>query len=88
MSCRVINRGLEHFLFEAFLDKAKEKGVKRICAKYIPSPKNAMVADLYTSFGFVCSNKNENGEVSFEGDIETLAMAQYYIKDCSLQQNI
>ena len=52
MSCRVLKRSMEQFIADSILRAAREAGVARVVGEYIPTPKNAMVKDLYASMGF------------------------------------
>lgn len=52
MSCRVLKRGMEQFIADSILRAAREAGVARVVGEYIPTPKNAMVKELYASMGF------------------------------------
>lgn len=52
MSCRVLKRGMEQFIADSIVRAAREAGVARVVGEYIPTPKNAMVKDLYASMGF------------------------------------
>lgn len=52
MSCRVLKRGMEQFIADSILHAAREAGVARVVGEYIPTPKNAMVKDLYAFMGF------------------------------------
>lgn len=53
MSCRVLNRGLEHFVLNQLVDLAKRHGYRTIKGEYLPTRKNALVKDLYERLGFV-----------------------------------
>ena len=55
MSCRVIGRGVECFVFNQFVVRARELGVKTIIGRYEPTAKNGLVKDLYPKFGFVAA---------------------------------
>ena len=59
MSCRVLKRGLENLLFDFVVKIAKELGCNKIIGEYIPTPKNAMVKDFYSSLGFEKSANND-----------------------------
>jgi FkbH-like protein len=50
MSCRVLKRDLEVAMLDALV--AHARGVTRLIGTYIPTPKNAMVANHYPSLGF------------------------------------
>ena len=47
MSCRVIGRTVEQFFFGVLVERCRELGYRRIVGEYIPTKKNALVADLY-----------------------------------------
>lgn len=53
MSCRVLKRGMEQFVLNTIVDYARANGFVRIVGEYIPTAKNAQVADLYPGLGFV-----------------------------------
>ncbi len=57
MSCRVIGRTAEYFLFNHLLDKARESGYSKLIAEYIPTRKNDLVRDLYSELGFQFQEK-------------------------------
>lgn len=52
MSCRVLKRGMEQCIADSIVRAAREAGVACVVGEYIPTPKNAMVKDLYASMGF------------------------------------
>jgi FkbH-like protein len=52
MSCRVIGRTAEFYLFNSFLDEAKSKGYESLAGEYIPTVKNELVSDLLQKVGF------------------------------------
>jgi FkbH-like protein len=52
MSCRVLKRGMENFTLNTMVEYAKAKGYKRIIGEYLPTLKNKMVEQHYTSLGF------------------------------------
>ena len=52
MSCRVLKRGMEHFVLNTIVNFAKEKGYLTIKGEYIPTKKNEMVKDHYSKLGF------------------------------------
>lgn len=58
MSCRVLKRGMEEFIVDKILSVAAQQGFRRVVGEYIPTPKNAMVKDLYEQLGFA---RLENG---------------------------
>lgn len=59
MSCRVIGRKMEELMFSTLMEAVREHGVRRVRGLYIPTAKNAMVADLYTRMGFHAVDRSE-----------------------------
>jgi FkbH-like protein len=60
MSCRVLARGVEQTLMNLVVEKACELKLSRVCGEYIKTPKNQMVEDFYSRFGFVRSGGDDN----------------------------
>lgn len=58
MSCRVLGRNIEHALFNYLMGKFSERGVNRILAEYIRTPKNDQVAQFYDALGFNLLNED------------------------------
>lgn len=52
MSCRVLKRGMEHFVLNTMVNFAKENGFSILKGEYIPTAKNDMVRGHYESLGF------------------------------------
>jgi FkbH-like protein len=52
MSCRVLARGVEGFLMNRVVEHARQLGLSRITAEYLPTAKNGMVKDFFQQFGF------------------------------------
>jgi predicted enzyme involved in methoxymalonyl-ACP biosynthesis len=52
MSCRVLGRGAEEALIAKITEAAKMLDCDELSGKYIPTPKNPMVRDLYSRFNF------------------------------------
>ena len=52
MSCRVLGRGVEQTLIAKIAEAAETLGCDEMRGRYIPTPKNAMVKDLYGRFNF------------------------------------
>ncbi len=58
MSCRVLKRGMEEFIINKILQTAADHGFRKVVGEYIPTPKNAMVKDLYEKMGFTRVGEN------------------------------
>jgi FkbH-like protein len=52
MSCRVLGRGAEETFVAKLADAARLLDCSEMHGSYVPTPKNAMVANLYQRFGF------------------------------------
>ncbi|HLW16904.1 MAG TPA: GNAT family N-acetyltransferase, partial [Actinomycetota bacterium] len=53
LSCRVIGRGAEAVLVNKIAAIARGRGARTLIGEFIPSERNAQVADLYSRLGFV-----------------------------------
>jgi FkbH-like protein len=52
MSCRVLGRRVEEACLAHLVGAARLEGARELLGRYIPSPKNVMVADHYKKLGF------------------------------------
>ena len=52
MSCRVLGRQMERFMFDRMMEGAAALGIRKINGAYRPTGKNSLVADLYPKLGF------------------------------------
>ncbi len=52
MSCRVLKRGMEHFVLNQLVDLARRNGFTKLVGEYLPTPKNGIVAEHYPNLGF------------------------------------
>ena len=76
MSCRVLKRGMEEFIVNKMVQTAREHGFKKIIGEYIPTPKNAMVKNLYETMGFERVDENR-----FQVNTETFVFHNTYIQE-------
>ena len=70
MSCRVIGRTVEQFMVGELLERSKRLGYRRIEGLYIPTKKNALVADFYDRMGFRRVETTSDGSVLYEWDLD------------------
>jgi FkbH-like protein len=56
MSCRVFGRQLEFEAMNIAVEQARRRGGKALRADYIPTPKNGVISELYSSLGFSTLN--------------------------------
>ena len=52
MSCRVLKRGMENFMFNMIVEYARRNGFRRIIGEYLSTAKNKMVETHYPLLGF------------------------------------
>jgi FkbH-like protein len=52
MSCRVLKRGMENFTLNAIMDFARANNFEKVIGEYIPTKKNGIVKEHYSSLGF------------------------------------
>jgi FkbH-like protein len=69
MSCRVLKREMEFAMFDALLEQCQARGVRKIVGVYIPSKKNAMVAEHYTGLGFTPISGTSEDAKSWSYDV-------------------
>ena len=62
MSCRVLQRGVERLALEMLFRAARERACARLVGRYVPTPKNRMVARHYADLGFERTAEVEGGE--------------------------
>ena len=79
MSCRVLKRDMEREMLNVFVSLCVKKGVRRIEGKYIPTAKNAMVADLFPACGFKSLTALPDGSTSWELNVEDYTPAATHI---------
>jgi len=63
MSCRVLQRGVEQIALGELVRAGRELGCTRIRGTYVPTPRNSMVKDHYSSLGF--SADGADGETTY-----------------------
>ncbi|NMA36941.1 MAG: HAD-IIIC family phosphatase [Papillibacter sp.] len=80
MSCRVLKRGMEEFIADKILSTAAELGFKTVTGEYIPTKKNAMVAQLYEKLGF-----SPLGGGLFRAEVKNYTPHKTYIKEAKAE---
>lgn len=76
MSCRVLKRGMEEFIANKIIRTAADHGYQKVIGEYIPTPKNAMVKDLYEKMGFT-----RTGEHRFEAEVSAFRYHKTFITE-------
>jgi len=75
MSCRVLKRGMEHFILNTIVDFAHQQGYTYLKGEYLPTTKNEMVKDHYKGLGFEQA-----------GDHWLLNVMNYEYKTCFIEK--
>ena len=60
LSCRALGREVENVFLHSVILYLKEKGIKKIIGRYLPTIKNRQTENFYSKFGFEYISKNEN----------------------------
>jgi len=81
MSCRVLKRDMELAMLDAVVEQAAALGIRQLLGQYIPTSKNAMVADHYRKLGFEhVATDPESG-----GTVWTLSLSSYSPRNRHIQ---
>ncbi|QHI72077.1 HAD-IIIC family phosphatase [Aminipila terrae] len=80
MSCRVLKRTVEEFLFNEIVEKAKKDGIITIIGEYLPTKKNTLVCDLLGEFGFTKTEENNENSTTWLLDVEGYCTKKTFIK--------
>ena len=80
MSCRVLKRSVEEYVFNKMVKLAAEQGIKTILGEYLPTKKNAMVKDLLGKYGFEEYAADENG-TSWKLDVAQYTQNKTFVED-------
>jgi FkbH-like protein len=81
MSCRVINRTAEQFLFNELLSRARDLGYASVAGEFIPTRKNALVADLLDRLGFARIRESSEGSVEYQLPLDRAAGARTFVRN-------
>lgn len=80
MSCRVLKRSVEEYVFNKMVALATEQGFETILGEYLPTKKNAMVKDLLGKYGFVECASDENG-TTWKLDVARYTQNKTFVED-------
>ena len=80
LSCRILGKGIEKAFIKMILAILKDNGVETVKAAFLPTAKNAQVADFYDRCGFPCAAENTDGSKEYALDLKTadLEIEKYY----------
>ena len=80
MSCRVLGRRIEETMILAAISEAKRRNCDHIAAKYLPTPKNILVKDLYDRLGFTLVEESNDGirQYIYNIGLESIQLPDYF----------
>lgn len=80
LSCRILGKGIEKAFIKKILAMLKDSGVETVKAIYLPTAKNAQVADFYDRCGFPCVAENADDSKEYALDLKSadLEIEKYY----------
>lgn len=75
MSCRVLEREVEHAVLNKIVALARARGLRYVVGRYIPTDRNAMVRDHYARLGFapLSGEQSEGSETLWRLDAEAFS---------------
>ncbi len=76
MSCRVLGRQMENFMFDCLATAAASSGIRRLVGVFRPTGKNKLVKDHFSQLGFVLSCDSET-ETRYELGLPTPTKARF-----------
>jgi FkbH-like protein len=80
MSCRVLKRDMELAMLDTIVQEAQSAGVATIVGTYIPTKKNGMVSDFYSSLGFKLDTEMPDGSKTYSLLVATYTPQNNHIK--------
>ncbi|MBA3454795.1 MAG: FkbH like protein, partial [Deltaproteobacteria bacterium] len=81
MSCRVLNRTVEHRLLCALVEVARERNLTRLVGGYLPTPKNSPARDHYSKLGFDLVEALPDGSSRWEWPISRELPTSFVMPD-------
>jgi FkbH-like protein len=80
MSCRVLKRDMEFAMLDTLVEYTRKIGVKKLRGHYLPTRKNALVAEHYSKLGFTTDFEAEDGSKVYSLDVSDFRPANTHIK--------
>jgi FkbH-like protein len=70
MSCRVLERRIEHMVLREVLEHARRSGIDTLVGIFIPSERNQMVAEHYAKLGFAKTRVTASGTTEWKLSVD------------------
>ena len=81
MSCRILGRNLETWIFKQLKNLCRKKGISLINAEYIKTEKNDLVSNLLENHGFKKENISNKTRKMFSTEISKIKLPDIEIYD-------
>jgi FkbH-like protein len=78
MSCRVLKRGIENFIFNSIIEMAKQLGITAITGEWLPTAKNTLVKELLDGYGFTVT-ENADGSKGYTLAVDSAKQYEHFI---------
>jgi FkbH-like protein len=88
MSCRVIGRTVEQFFFNELLFRARELGYSWLLGEFVPTRKNALVADLFERLNFTPIRKSGDGTATYKLSLGAATAAVTYVRQAGSVESL
>lgn len=75
MSCRVLGRRVEHAVLNVLCAEARRRGIGQLIGTYIPTDRNALVADHYARLGFEQTGTGDDGRTVWQLQVDAFVPA-------------
>jgi FkbH-like protein len=72
MSCRVLGRKVETAVLQEIVRHARRRGIRRLIGRYLPTERNALVAEHYAKLGFDCLERDAEGRTTWGIEVATV----------------
>ena len=72
MSCRVLSRRVENAVLREIVNAAKDRGIRKLTGKYIPTDRNQLVEYHYEKLGFKQTGSEHGGITTWEVDVDAV----------------
>jgi predicted enzyme involved in methoxymalonyl-ACP biosynthesis len=79
MSCRVLGRQVELATMNLVAEQARRLGAERLIGEYLPTSKNGMVRDHYSSCGFSMLESKPDGASRWALELASFAPIESFI---------
>jgi predicted enzyme involved in methoxymalonyl-ACP biosynthesis len=80
MSCRVLGRGVEEAVLQEIIRQAVASGAVSLTGRYIPTDRNAVVAEHYAKLGFTLLETQADGSTVWQLGLEGMQRVPVHMK--------